>query len=167
MGLLVVPHAVDRAGEVAQLDRGQNLACARPRTEPRGKVERATPVPVRTVHRLADVGAHPDSHRMIRIGRGQPNEALLQRYSESQRLTGRHEHAQRFVAAQLENRAVVVGCRVAGGAREPRGQGLGGLVAAALGERGVAADVGEYERAEFGSRRRGGPFHRHGRVWRR
>lgn len=65
-------------------------------------------------------------------------------------LSGGGEHAERLVAAQLEQGSPATLHDLAGGVGELRSELGGGLVAALLREQRVAADVGDQERADLG-----------------
>jgi len=85
---------------------------------------------------------------ILTVGEGLFEEAILSADRGQDRLTGRREDRERFVAAKLDHRAAVFLHRLARDPGEPGGELGGGFVPAFLCEQRVAADVCDEERSD-------------------
>ena len=138
-----VRDALRRSGELADGVRGEHLAGPRERAEARGTVESAAAEAALDRGRLPCVEADPD----------RPGELLLlddplELEPEAQCPPRRVEYDEGLVAAQLLQRAAVLGRKPLDDRRELLRQRGCGLVALLARVRRVAADVDEQERTD-------------------
>ena len=151
-----VRDTLRRPGELADGVRGEHLAGPRERAEARGTVERAAAETAFDRGRLSRVEADPDRPRKLLL----LNDPL-ELEPEAQCPPRRIEYDEGLVAAQLLQRAAVLGCKPLDDRRELLRQRSCGLIALLARVRRVAADVGEQERTD--ARRSGASGLRRGR----
>ena len=144
-----LPDALDPPGEMDDLLAGEDLAGAGPRAEPGREVQRATSIAALDLHRFTGVESDPDREWHGRGGDGLLHEPSLQFHRRADRLPRGREHAERFVASELEEHAVATLDALASDPCEPRRELAGGLIAPLLREEGVPPDVSDQERADM------------------
>ena len=98
-----VDDPVDAAGHQDDALAGEHLSRAGERAETRREIQRGAAEPVLDRHRFARVDADADSHRQRRIFTRRIRKRALKRDTGLQRLPRRGEHAERLVAAQLDD----------------------------------------------------------------
>jgi hypothetical protein len=116
----------------------------------RRDIERRPAKPAFEVDGLARVDADADVQRYGGIGSTFFLEAHLEFDGRPQRLSGRSEDGERFIAADLEDRAAAGLDSLAGDGRESRHQPRGSFVASFLREPRIPADVSDQEGADLG-----------------
>ena len=137
-----VRDAGRRARQLADRVAGKDLPRAGERAQACRAVERAAPEAADDRHSLARVEADPDGP--CELARG---EAVLQCDREAKRRPGRVEHDEHLVAASLLERPAELGRQFRRHRLEPACERRARLVALRTGVGGVAAQVGEHERA--------------------
>ena len=147
---VVVADPVDRPGEVHHALAPEDLARRGDRTEAGRGVQRPAPEAVSDRHGLPRVQPDPHRERQRRRLRGLLEEPILKVDGRPDRLTRGTEDRQGLVSSELDHRPVAGLDVLADDGGEPGGEHRGRLVPPLLGEHGVAADVGDEERADLG-----------------
>src|SRR6185436_5698964 len=122
-----IGDALDPAGQVDERLAGQHLTAARRRAQPRGHVQRATPVVVAYLHGLAGVEADTDAQRKAVRG-----DRCLDPQRRPQRAPRRLEHADHVVAVGRHHAAVELLDLDRRQPDEPLAELRGGIVAVLL-----------------------------------
>ena len=137
-------------GQMGHLLAHQHLPRPRQPTQPRRQIQGPTPIAPLDRHRLPGVQPDPHPQRQRRVGQRLLDKAGLELDRRPQRLAGRGEHRQRLIPAQLDDRPPPALHPLPGQRGELGGQLGGRLVAAFMGEQGVAPHIGDQERPDLG-----------------
>ena len=142
---LAVADPLDPRGQVDDGLGGKDLAGAGLRAQAGGHVEGGAAIAALDRHGLAGIEADPDAPREAR--RRDPG---LELHGRAQGLAGRGEDGEGLVTAELDERPVAGLDRLPDEPGEPLGERRRRLVATLVGVAGVAADIGDQERAVLG-----------------
>ena len=143
-----VADPFDLASQVGGLQARQHFAGGGLAAETGGQVEGAAPVSALHRHRLSGVDADADHEREGGIGDSLIHEAGLEVDRGPDGLTRGAEHGQGLVAPKFYDLSPAGLDPVPSDRGEPGREFRGRLVAAFLGEQGVAPHVGDQERAD-------------------